>query len=64
MPMAWIDLLILFGGLAVLIKSADLLVTGAVTAFEPNAGGGGGMLGGLKKKAMGCMRITMLVKVL
>ena len=31
MPMAWIDLLILFGGLAVLIKSADLLVSGAAS---------------------------------
>lgn len=36
-----------------LMESADLLITGAITAFEPNAGGGGGMLGGLKKKAMG-----------
>jgi len=36
-----------------LMESADLLVTGAVTAFEPDAGGGGGMLSGLKKKAFG-----------
>ncbi|MEA2031114.1 MAG: CsgG/HfaB family protein [candidate division Zixibacteria bacterium] len=36
-----------------LMEGADILVTGAVTAFEPNAGGGGGGLGGLTKKAFG-----------
>ncbi len=36
-----------------LMEGADLLVTGAVTAFEPDAGGGGGALGGLQKKAFG-----------
>jgi outer membrane protein OmpA-like peptidoglycan-associated protein/curli biogenesis system outer membrane secretion channel CsgG len=36
-----------------LMEGADLLVTGAVTAFEPDAGGKGGVLGGLKKKAFG-----------
>ena len=41
-----------------LMESADLLITGAVTAFEPDAGGGGGMLGGLKKKAMGSVGVS------
>jgi outer membrane protein OmpA-like peptidoglycan-associated protein/curli biogenesis system outer membrane secretion channel CsgG len=41
-----------------LMESADLLVTGAITAFEPNASGGGGMLGGLKKKAMGSIGVS------
>jgi outer membrane protein OmpA-like peptidoglycan-associated protein/curli biogenesis system outer membrane secretion channel CsgG len=36
-----------------LMEGADLLVTGAVTAFEPDAGGSGGGIGGLKKKAFG-----------
>jgi len=36
-----------------LMEGADILVTGAVTSFEPEAGGGGGGLGGLKKKAFG-----------
>ena len=36
-----------------LMEGADILVTGAVTAFEPNAGGGGGVLVGFKKKAFG-----------
>ncbi len=36
-----------------LMEGADILVTGAVTGFEPDAGGGGGVLGGLKKKAIG-----------
>ncbi len=36
-----------------LMEGADILVTGAVTAFEPDAGGGGGGLGGLTKKAFG-----------
>jgi outer membrane protein OmpA-like peptidoglycan-associated protein/curli biogenesis system outer membrane secretion channel CsgG len=36
-----------------LMEGADILVTGAVTAFEPDAGGGGGFLGGLKDKAAG-----------
>jgi OOP family OmpA-OmpF porin len=35
-----------------LMEGADLLVTGAVTAFEPDAGGGG-IVGGLKKKTFG-----------
>ena len=36
-----------------LMEGADLLITGAVTTFEPDAGGGGGGLGGLTKKAFG-----------
>ncbi|MDD4051151.1 MAG: CsgG/HfaB family protein [candidate division Zixibacteria bacterium] len=36
-----------------LMEGADILVTGAVTSFEPDAGGGGGGIGGLKKKAFG-----------
>ncbi|MFQ5499694.1 MAG: OmpA family protein [Candidatus Zixiibacteriota bacterium] len=36
-----------------LMEGADLLVTGSVTAFEPDAGGKGGGLGALKKKAFG-----------
>ncbi len=36
-----------------LMEGADILVTGAVTAFEPEAGGGGGVLGGFKDKAFG-----------
>ncbi len=36
-----------------LMEGADILVTGAVTAFEPEAGGSGGGLGALKKKAFG-----------
>jgi OmpA-OmpF porin, OOP family len=36
-----------------LMEGADILVTGAVTSFEPEAGGAGGGLGGLKKKAFG-----------
>lgn len=46
------------GPQAGLMESADLLVTGAVTAFEPDAGGGGGMLGGLKKKATGSIGLS------
>ncbi|MCD6250525.1 MAG: OmpA family protein [candidate division Zixibacteria bacterium] len=41
-----------------LMESADLLVTGAITSFEPNASGGGGMLGGLKKKAFGSVGVS------
>lgn len=36
-----------------LMEGADLLITGSVTAFEPDAGGSGGRLGGFKKKAFG-----------
>lgn len=36
-----------------LMEGADLLVTGAVTGFEPEAKGSGGGLGALKKKAFG-----------
>ncbi|MCK4607602.1 MAG: OmpA family protein [candidate division Zixibacteria bacterium] len=36
-----------------LMEGADLLITGSVTAFEPDAGGKGGVLGGFKKKALG-----------
>lgn len=36
-----------------LMEGADILVTGAVTGFAPDAGGGGGALGGLTKKAFG-----------
>ncbi len=36
-----------------LMEGADILVSGAITGFEPNAGGGGGALGGLTKKAFG-----------
>jgi len=41
-----------------LMEGADILVTGAVTAFEPDAGGSGGALGGLKKKAFGKVGMT------
>lgn len=41
-----------------LMESADLLVTGAITSFEPNASGGGGMLGGMKKKAFGSVGMS------
>lgn len=40
-----------------LMESADLLVTGAVTAFKPDAGGGGGMLSGLTKNALGSVGV-------
>ncbi|MFH2035556.1 MAG: CsgG/HfaB family protein [Candidatus Zixiibacteriota bacterium] len=36
-----------------LMEGADVLITGAVTGFEPDAGGSGGVLGGLKKSALG-----------
>ena len=36
-----------------LMEGADVLVTGAVTGFEPEAAGGGGAIGALKKKAFG-----------
>jgi len=36
-----------------LMEGADVLVTGSVTGFEPEASGGGGGLGALKKKAFG-----------
>ncbi len=36
-----------------LMEGADLLITGSVTAFEPDAGGKAGILGGLKGKALG-----------
>ena len=36
-----------------LMEGADILVSGAVTGFEPDAGGSGGGLGGLTKKAFG-----------
>ncbi len=41
-----------------LMESADILVTGAITSFEPNASGGGGMLGGIKKKAFGSVGVS------
>ncbi len=36
-----------------LMEGADILVTGAVTAFKPDAGGSGGGLGGITSKAFG-----------
>lgn len=36
-----------------LMEGADILITGSITAFEPNASGGGGFLGGIKDKAAG-----------
>lgn len=36
-----------------LMEGADILITGAVTAFKPDAGGSGGGLRGLGKKAFG-----------
>lgn len=36
-----------------LMEGADILVTGAITGFEPEAKGSGGGLGALKKKAFG-----------
>ncbi|MCB2229617.1 OmpA family protein [bacterium] len=41
-----------------LMEGADLLITGAVTSFEPDAGGGGGGLGGLTKKALGNVGVS------
>ncbi len=41
-----------------LMEGADLLITGAVTTFEPDAGGGGGMLGGISKKAFGKVGVS------
>lgn len=41
-----------------LMEGADILVTGAVTGFEPDAGGGGGALGGLTKKAFGAAGVS------
>ncbi|PKK82499.1 MAG: hypothetical protein CVT49_13455 [candidate division Zixibacteria bacterium HGW-Zixibacteria-1] len=38
-----------------LMEGADIMVTGAITGFEPEASGGGGALGGLKKKAFGAI---------
>ena len=38
-----------------LMEGADILVSGAVTGFEPDAGGSGGALGGLTKKAFGAI---------
>ncbi|MFQ5453029.1 MAG: OmpA family protein, partial [Candidatus Zixiibacteriota bacterium] len=36
-----------------LMEGADILITGAVTAFEPDAGGVGGGIGGIVKKTIG-----------
>jgi curli biogenesis system outer membrane secretion channel CsgG len=36
-----------------LMEGADLLITGAVTSFEPQASGGGGLFGAAKKKLAG-----------
>lgn len=54
-----------------LMESADLLITGAITSFEPNASGGGGMMSGLKKSAYGSVgassnkaKIAMEVKLI
>lgn len=41
-----------------LMEGADILITGAVTSFEPDAGGGGGGLSGLKKKAFGSLGVA------
>jgi len=41
-----------------LMEGADILITGAVTSFEPDAGGGGGALGGLTKKAFGSVGVS------
>ncbi len=40
-----------------LMEGADILVTGAITSFEPNASGGGGFLGGIKDKAAGTIGV-------
>lgn len=42
-----------------LMEGADILVTGAVTGFEPDAGGKGGALGGLKKRAFGAAGVKI-----
>jgi len=42
-----------------LMEGADILVTGAVTGFEPDAGGEGGALGGLKKRAFGAAGVKI-----
>lgn len=41
-----------------LMEGADILITGAITTFEPNAGGGGGLLGAAKKKTFGAIGAT------
>ncbi len=41
-----------------LMEGADLLITGAVTAFEPAAGGGGGLLGAAKNKLAGQVGVS------
>ncbi len=41
-----------------LMEGADILVTGAVTAFKPDAGGSSGGLGGLTKKAFGAVGVS------
>ncbi len=41
-----------------LMEGADILVTGAVTAFKPDAGGSGGGLGGITKKAFGKVGVS------
>lgn len=48
-----------------LMEGADILVSGAVTGFEPDAGGAGGGLAGLKKKAFGTFGVkTKSAKIL
>jgi len=41
-----------------LMEGADLLITGAVTSFEPQASGGGGVFGAAKKKLAGEVGIS------
>jgi len=48
-----------------LMEGADILVTGAVTGFEPDVGGKGGALGGLKKRTFGANGVkTKSAKIL
>lgn len=41
-----------------LMEGADVLITGAVTAFEPEASGGGGLMGAAKKGLMGKVGVS------
>jgi OmpA-OmpF porin, OOP family len=41
-----------------LMEGADVMVTGAVTSFEPQAGGGGGLLGAAKSRLGGSVGVS------
>lgn len=46
------------GAEAGLMEGADVLITGAVTAFEPEASGGGGLMSAAKKGLMGKVGVS------